>query len=325
MTSIKYYFTLWLFLATLPFTTFAENLGFNEKKQQFIEQMSGQFGYQKSDLETLFQQVNLNEKILEKISRPKEKTMPWFKYRRIFSDTARSKNGAAFYRKHQAVLEQAYNKYGVPPSIIVAIIGVETRYGKVMGNDSVIQALATIAFGYPKREAFFTKELRAFLQMTQEDGLDPLALRGSYAGAMGMAQFMPSSYLRYAVDYNGDGKRDLWQTPSDAIFSIANYLSGNGWQKDQLIVDNALIAAPYNGQYGHKPFTTLNTLNNQGVDTQHVLASGDHRVGLLTLDGKEEPLYFITFPNFAVITTYNTSPMYAMAVFELAKSIESRL
>lgn len=325
MTSIKYYFTLWLFLATLPFTTFAENLGFNEKKQQFIEQMSGQFGYQKSDLETLFQQVNLNEKILEKISRPKEKTMPWFKYRRIFSDTARSKNGAAFYRKHQAVLEQAYNKYGVPPSIIVAIIGVETRYGKVMGNDSVIQALATIAFGYPKREAFFTKELRAFLQMTQEDGLDPLALRGSYAGAMGMAQFMPSSYLRYAVDYDGDGKRDLWQTPSDAIFSIANYLSGNGWQKDQLIVDNALIAAPYNGQYGHKPFTTLSTLNNQGVDTQHVLASGDHRVGLLTLDGKDEPLYFITFPNFAVITTYNTSPMYAMAVFELAKSIESRL
>lgn len=325
MTLIKYYFTLWLFLATLPFTTFAENLGFNEKKQQFIEQMSGQFGYQKSDLETLFQQVNLNEKILEKISRPKEKTMPWFKYRRIFSDTARSKNGAAFYRKHHAVLEQAYDKYGVPPSIIVAIIGVETRYGKVMGNDSVIQALATIAFAYPKREAFFTKELRAFLQMTQEDGLDPLALRGSYAGAMGMAQFMPSSYLRYAVDYDSDGKRDLWQTPSDAIFSIANYLSGNGWQKDQLIVDNALISAPYNGQYGHKPFTTLSALNNQGVDTQHVLASGDHRVGLLTLDGKDEPLYFITFPNFAVITTYNTSPMYAMAVFELAKSIESRL
>ncbi len=313
---------LWLLFS---FTVAATELSFEAKKQAFVEQMSGQSGYSQADLKRLFQQVHLDQDILAKISRPKEKTMPWFEYRRIFSDTARITNGAAFFKRYEPTLNQAYQQYGVPPSIIVAIIGVETRYGKVMGKDSVLQALTTIAFAYPRREAFFSKELTAFLQMCQADHLDPLSLRGSYAGAMGMAQFMPSSYLRYAVDYDGDGKRDLWHTPEDAIFSIANYLAGHGWQAGRLIADEAEVPANYTGAYQHQPFTTLTALNDKGIDTKHVLVTGNSRVGLLKLEGEDKPLYFITFPNFAVITTYNTSPMYAMAVFELAKSIESQL
>ncbi len=298
---------------------------FNVKKQQFINEMIGQFGYTDTALQDIFQQVTLNKKILAKISRPAEKTIPWFKYKKIFSDTARLKNGVKFYQQHQATLQQAYEKYGVSPSIIVAIIGVETRYGKIMGKDKVIQALSTIGFAYPKREKFFTKELRAFLQMCAENQLDPLSLRGSYAGAMGIAQFMPSSYLHYAVDYDGDGKRDLWHNPDDAIFSIANYLAKNGWQKDAPITDTAVIPDDYQGTYNHKPFTSLSVLNQQGIDTKTLITDSNQAVGLLKLAGQHQMLHFITFKNFAVITTYNTSPMYAMAVFDLAKSIEFQL
>ncbi len=310
--------TLWL----LPFIIGAKELDFNIKKQAFIKKMAGQFGYTEKALSNLFQQVKLNKSILAKIAHPAEKTTPWFKYKKIFSDQARRINGVAFFKKHQTTLEQAYERYGVPPSIIVAIIGVETRYGKIMGKHRVIQALATIGFAYPKREKFFTKELKAFLQMCAKEKINPLSPRGSYAGAMGMAQFMPSSYLHYAVDYNGDGKRDLWHNPDDAIFSIANYLAKNGWQKDQPIVDVANVPSGYHGKYHHKPFTTLLKLSQQGISPTNIIAEGNQRVGLLKLRGKNKLLPFITFKNFSVITTYNTSPMYAMAVFELAKSIE---
>ncbi len=293
--------------------------------KQFIQTMTGEYDYSRAQLERIFSHVRPNATILKKISKPAEKTMPWFKYRRIFSDRARITNGTLFYKKYEKVLDEAYDQYGVPPSIIVAILGVETRYGKVMGNDYVIEALSTIAFGYPKRSEFFTKELRAYLRMTKEEGIDPLSLKGSYAGAMGMAQFMPSSYLHYAVDYDKDGKRDLWNTPEDAIFSIAHYLSGNGWVREGLIADEAELTLPYSGGYNHKPFVTLASLKAQGIDTLHVLANPDEKVGLLQLQGEKAPLNFITFKNFSVITTYNTSPMYAMAVFELAKSIEEGL
>ncbi len=332
----KYYnkpFYLILILSLiLPFAIRAKEFAqtqqnFATKKQQFIDEMTGQFGYTDMELQSIFQQVSLNKKILAKISRPAEKTTPWFKYKKIFADKSRLDNGVKFYRQHQTTLEQAYEKYGVPPSIIVAIIGVETRYGKIMGKDKVIQALSTIGFGYPKRERFFTKELKAFLQMCAENQLDPLSLKGSYAGAMGMTQFMPSSYLHYAVDYDGDGKRDLWHNPDDAIFSVANYLAENGWQRDEPITDSAITIAAgnYQGEYNHKPFTTLSELNLQGFNTKTLIADSNQRVGLLKLAGKNNPLYFITFTNFSVITTYNTSPMYAMAVFNLAASIESRL
>lgn len=312
------------FLMT-SFPVFAESYAHTAKGKAFIQEMKGQFGYTEKSLVKLFQQVSQNRTILGKISRPAEKTTPWYKYRRIFLDQKRINNGIQFYRSHEAVLNEAYDKYGVSPFIIVAILGVETRYGKVMGNDKVIEALATIGFDYPKREAFFTKELRAFLQMAKEEDMNPLSPLGSYAGAMGMAQFMPSSYLHYAVDYEGDGKRDLWHNPNDAIFSIANYLAEHGWQRDQLIVDEALLLLNYDGPYAHKPFTVLGELKGQGVMLNQAVATDDIKVGVLKLAGEQSDLTFITFKNFAVITTYNTSPMYAMAVKDLADAIEAGL
>lgn len=293
--------------------------------QQFIADMTGQFGYTRSELNHIFSQVVVDDNILAKISHPAEKTLPWFRYRPIFSDEKRIQQGVDFYRQHASILDEVYQQYGVPPSIIVAILGVETRYGRVMGNDRVITALSTIAFGYPKRAPFFTKELRAFLQMAKQQGIDPLVPKGSYAGAMGMAQFMPSSYLHYARDYDDDGVIDLWHNPGDAIISVANYLQQHGWQRGGLIVDTAILSKVYSGRHAHKPFTTLLALQQLGIRAEHVDVTDETVVGLLALQEQRGLQYFITFDNFSVITTYNTSPMYAMAVFELAKAIEMRL
>lgn len=312
-------------MVLLSTTSMAENYTETAKGKAFIQEMTGQFDYSSAALTELLSQVSRDEKILEKISRPAEKTMPWYKYEKIFLDQPRIDNGIHFYRDHEQTLNEAYDKYGVPQSIIVAILGVETRYGKVMGDDRVIDALATIGFDYPKREAFFTKELKAFLQMTKQEGLDPLALKGSYAGAMGMAQFMPSSYLNYAVDYEGDGKRDLWKNPNDAIFSVANYLAEHGWKRDEVIVDEALSFIDYKGKLQHKPFTTAFALKAHGVTPIKLEPADESEVGLIELEGEQGAKLFMTFHNFAVITTYNTSPMYALAVAKLASELEARL
>ncbi len=314
---------LGILLSLAATCTSAQTYDKTEKGQAFIASMTGKYHYTEASLKDILARLSRDENILRKISRPAEKTTPWFAYRKIFLDQQRIANGVNFYHRHFAVLNEAYEKYGVSPYIITAIIGVETRYGKVMGKDRVITALSTIGFDYPAREVFFTKELRAFLQMAAEEGFDPFAVYGSYAGAMGMAQFMPSSYLNFAVDYEGDGKRDLWTNPNDAIFSVANYLAQHGWQRDGEIVDTAtkkLVAIP---NASHKPFTSLSMLSQYGVVPEHDSAfTGDTAVGYLELDGANDTtLAFVTFNNFAVITTYNTSPLYAMAVKELAEAI----
>lgn len=290
-----------------------------EKGQAFIAEMTGKYGYSQADLQLLFSQIQRDDAILGKISRPAEKTKTWYQYRKLFITPTQIERGKTFYQQHQAVLNEAYQRFGVSPEIIVAILGIETRYGRVMGNDQVLTALATIAFDYPRRETFFTGELRAFLQMAKQEGFNPLTPKGSYAGAMGMAQFMPSSFLNYAVDYEGDGKRDLWHNPNDAIFSIANYLAEHGWQRDDVVVDRAVLHdSSYAGDFNHKPFTTVGELKSYGIFPMMTTPSDQQNVGLLRLQGKEDAQYFITFNNFAVITTYNTSPLYAMAVFDLA-------
>lgn len=314
-----------LIFTAMNTTAWAQPYAETAKGKAFIESMDGQFGYSRESLQRLFSQVRRDEVILGKISRPAEKTTPWHKYRRIFLDDKRIRNGMAFYRRHAAVLNEAYDKYGVSPFIITAIIGVETRYGKVMGKDKVITALSTIGFDYPKREAFFSKELRAYLQMAAIEDFDPMTIKGSYAGAMGMAQFMPSSYLNYAVDYEGDGKRDLWNNPNDAIFSVANYLAEHGWERNGEIISEALNSDFQTQQKSpHKPFATLGELKALGVTPMHDSAfTDDTEVGYLVLDGGETgDISVITHHNFAVITTYNTSPLYAMAVKDLAQIIE---
>lgn len=310
---------IFLLLPTLVMADYAAT----PKGEQFIKSMTGKFGYTRKALITLLSGVQRDERILEKISRPTEKTKPWYAYRQLFITPQQVELGKAFYQRHKSVLLEAEQHYGVPPEVIVAILGVETRYGRVMGGDSVLTALATIAFDYPRREKFFTAELRAFLQMAKQEKFDPRVPLGSYAGAMGMAQFMPSSFLNYAVDYEGDGKRDLWTNPHDAIFSIANYLAKHGWQRGGQLVDTAIVLKAYRGRYQHKPFTTLAKLQKQHIVPLDVNSAKNDTasVGLIRLAIEDGYHHFLTFNNFAVITTYNTSPLYAMAVTDLANLI----
>lgn len=318
MNSVKLLPWLLLHLLLLPMTGYAD-YSQTAKGQAFIQSMTGQHGYTKAALQQLFSQVSRDDRILQKISRPAEKTKAWYEYKSLFINEQQIERGKSFYQKHQQVLQAAYQRFGVDPNIIVAILGIETRYGRVMGNDQVLTALATIAFDYPRREKFFTSELSAFLKMAKQEGFDPLTPQGSYAGAMGMAQFMPSSFLNYAVDYDGDGKRDLWHNPNDAIFSIANYLAKHGWERDAIIVDRAMLhGQDYLGRYQHKPFTTLADLKAQGVFPMMAVVADKTPAGMLRLQAKSGFQDYITFKNFAVITTYNTSPLYAMAVVELA-------
>lgn len=273
--------------------------------------------------------IHRDEDVLAKISRPAEKSKPWFEYATIFSDAARLEDGVAFYRQHREALERAYAQYGVDPAVITAIIGVETRYGKVTGNTPVLQALATLCFDYPPRAEFFCSEFDHFLLLAQQEDWNPLQIQGSYAGAMGMAQFMPSSYRNDAIDFDGDGKINLWQSPEDAIGSIANYLANRGWQKDgdlyyQLPQKPSLSIFDGNVKpaYALQDLSTDESLKSDQNFMNWLASQSAETVGSLVLQGEQEELAFIIYNNFYVITRYNTSPMYAMAVSNLAAAIK---
>lgn len=281
-------------------------------------------------LQALMMKIHRNDGVLEKISRPAEKTLPWYAYRKIFLDQARIRNGAAFYRRKRDWLDQAYRRYGVDPFIITAIIGAETRYGKITGNIPVLAALATLCFDYPPRAKFFCAQFDDFLILAQHEHWNPLEITGSYAGALGMGQFMPESYRNDALDFDDDGSIDLWHSPADAIGSIANYLNQRGWRKDGGLV-YPLVRKPANpgatGTYGPsvpraRVMRELNLLN----DETFIEWSGDNPpdfLASLSLQGEDRELYWLIDNNFFVITRYNNSPMYAMAVIDLATQIEA--
>jgi len=204
--------------------------GFDPRQlQAFIAALADKDQFSRAALETLFRQARLQQRILDAIARPAE-GKPWYQYRPIFLTGKRIRLGVEFRHRHRAALARAERQYGVPAAIITAIIGVETFYGRHAGHYRVIDALATLGFNYPKRGGFFRQELRHFLLLTREQGLSPRDLVGSYAGAMSMPQFMPSSFRSYAVDFDGDGVKDIWSSPVDAIGSVANYLSRHGWE-----------------------------------------------------------------------------------------------
>ena len=291
--------------------------------QPFIKQMVAQHGFSEMQLTALFSQIVSRDDIIAKISRPAEKTKPWRDYRKIFLDEPRIQGGVEFWHAHAKALERAEQVHGVPAEIIVAILGVETRYGRITGNDGVLEALATLAFDYPKRASFFRSELEHYLLLTREEGIDPLALSGSYAGAMGLAQFMPSSYRAYAVDFDNDGHRDLWQNPTDAIGSVANYLSRHGWRRNEAIVTPATVQGQtYQTLLSQdlKPKYSVAELRRLGVmpQTPADIAKPAILLELLGDDGLE---YWLGFENFYVITRYNHSPLYAMAVYQLSQEI----
>ena len=266
------------------------------------------------------------QSILDAISRPAEKTKPWHEYRKIFVTDKRTRQGVEFAAEHADILAEVSAETGVPATVITAIIGVETYYGRITGSYRVIDALATLAFDYPRRSPFFTGELENFLVLTYQSGKDPLSLKGSYAGAMGFGQFMPSSYRAYAKDYDGDEVADIWENPGDAIASVANYFVAHGWRPGDPVVVSAEGESASEELFarGLKPTQTIGELAVQGVAP---LEATDVTLMAtpLKLQGAAGNEYWLGLHNFYVITRYNHSAMYALSVWQLSEAIAAQL
>lgn len=290
----------------------------------FIAEMSQRHGFDRAQLEAWFKEARVRSDIIDTISRPAE-SKPWYQYRPIFLQPARIEGGAAFWNEHADVLQRAEKIYGVPPQIITAILGVETRYGQHQGGYRVMDSLVTLAFNYPPRAAFFKDELEQYLLLTREEGIDPLAMTGSYAGAMGQTQFISSSYRHYAIDFDGDGKRDLWNDTADAIGSVASYLKEHGWERGGVVaVPVAVSGELYQSLLakGLKPTVKIADMKKQGVTLEAALPD-DILAALIALDQKDGPEYWAGLQNFYAITRYNHSALYAMAVYQLSEEIRA--
>jgi membrane-bound lytic murein transglycosylase B len=298
-----------------------------EELDAIITSLEADKTYAPGELKALFEQVARDEGVLKAIARPAEGTKEWKDYRPIFLTKERIDKGLAFWRTHEATLNRAEAQYGVPAEMILAILGVETKYGGNKGRNRVIDALATLGLDYPPRAPFFRKELREFLVLSRENGMDPLNTWGSYAGAMGFPQFMPSSWRRLAVDFDDDGKIDLINNPVDAIGSIANYFKANGWKNGEPVTVRArIISQDYDGIVS-KELKTTNTLGDiakKGLiprDAVGYLAATP--ASAIRLQGDNGGEFWLGFNNFYVITTYNRSILYAMAAFQLSQELKA--
>ncbi len=292
------------------------------KAEQFIRQLVAEDGFREADVRRWLDAAEKQPKILEAIARPAERVLEWRDYRKIFLTYDRIEKGRAFLKAQQPTLERAEGTFGVPKRIITAIVGVETRYGRHKGGYRVVDALSTLAFDYPPRSAFFGKELREFFLMTREQKMDPLTVKGSYAGAMGYGQFIPSSYRRYAVDFDGDGVANILTNVEDAIGSVANYFAEHGWKKGQPVAVRVSPKTPVADEWlpgKQKPVHTLAQLKTIGI-TDPLGQPGDTPARLIRLEGEQGTEYWLTFHNFYVITRYNHSDMYAMAVYQLSEA-----
>lgn len=291
-----------------------------EDVRAYVADVVERHGFDAEPLLALLGEAQRKEAVLNAISRPAERTRPWHEYRDIFLTRARVADGVDFWRENAAALTNAHEAYGVAPEFIVAIIGVETSYGRVTGSYRVLDALATLAFDYPPRGSFFLGELTQFLLLVREEGRDPLSLTGSYAGAMGFGQFIPSSYRAYAVDFDGDGRRDIWSNVTDAVGSVANYFDRHGWRGGgpvalQVEVEGAEAAAATNA--GLAPNYDVAELRDLGVRVQGV--PDDAKAALFQMEAVDGHEYWLGLHNFYVITRYNHSAMYALAVTQLAE------
>jgi membrane-bound lytic murein transglycosylase B len=290
---------------------------------ELVREVAATTGKDPAALQALLDSAVVKQSILDAMARPAE-SKPWSAYRQIFMNPERIEEGISFYRRHQALLEQIGEQYGVPPQFIVAIIGVETNYGGNTGSYRVLDALATLAFHYPPRAKFFRSELKTLLELPANKLPGPIdQIYGSYAGAEGLGQFMPSSIRDYGVDADGDGHINLFASLPDAFASIANYFRAYGWQPGGPVAVQAApsaTAAPAPDYESVVPRTPLEQFTADGyAPTAEVDPS--QPANLLTLDGADGPEYWLTFRNFYVITRYNRSPMYALAVTQLAQAI----
>lgn len=294
---------------------------------EFAARVEAEHQIPASEVLALVEQAQFKQSIVDAMTRPAE-GKPWHEYRPIFLTDERINGGVAFWEENEARIAAASERYGVDPEYIVSIIGVETFYGRITGSYRVLDALATLAFYYPDtgndRSAFFSSELMNFLVLGNEEGIPVTEVTGSYAGAMGLGQFMPSSYREYAVDLDGDGRRDLWSSMDDIVGSVANYLGRHGWEYGQPVVADAVASANADREQvtrrDLKPKITVGDLAEKGFTTEADVSSDTPAVvlGLEEADGQR---LWLTFDNFYVITRYNRSPLYAMAVYELAQAI----
>jgi membrane-bound lytic murein transglycosylase B len=304
------------------------NTAFTQRKdvQHFINYMVKTHGFNRQNLIAIMDDVKLQPQIIESMNKPYEKKT-WDVYKELFLTPQRVQGGIEFWRANQSALAKAEKQYHVPANIIVAIIGVETMYGKNQGNYRVIDALSTLAFNYPARSPFFTKELSEYLLLCREHKVSPNQYLGSYAGAMGKPQFMPSSYRFYAANFNGDPKKDLMNDDQAVIASVANYFHKHGWHLNQGIAQPAKVLG---SRLKH-----INTANRKAeYDAKQLAAAGvrpltaslnqPKKAGVIELMTKQGSEYWLAYPNFYVITRYNTSPQYALAVYLLSQQLKTQ-
>lgn len=321
---------IWLSFTALflfSFSSFSDT-AFTQRKdvQRFIENMVKQHHFSKKELTAIMNEVQLQPQIIESMERPFEKKN-WDVYRDLFLTQKRIQGGLDYWAANKKTLERAEKRYGVPAEIIVAILGVETLYGERQGDNRVLDALATLAFNYPKRSPYFTKELKEYLLLCREHKVSPTQYKGSYAGAIGQPQFMPSSYRYYAVDFDNKGHRDLVSNNDDVIASIANYFQKHGWRFKQDVAQHAQLK----GWRFKRIQINPRTANYQyaqliAAGVKPVTASANHpaRAALMEFTTDKGKEYWLAYPNFFVITRYNSSPQYALVVYLLSQQLKQQ-
>ncbi len=314
-----------LILLLLPLAAWVHASDFVDRPevQTFIAEMVERHGFEQTELEQTFAAAERQQGIIDAISRPAERVLTWGEYREIFLDEDRIQQGVAFWHEHADVLARAEAEFGVAPEVVVAIIGVETRYGRNKGRWRVLDALSTLAFDYPPRAAFFRRELEQFLLLVREEERPATALVGSYAGAMGYGQFIPSSYRAYAIDFTGNARRDIWDDAVDAIGSVANYLEVHGWRDGEEITRPVRLGSgDVSNQLNSRlrPDTHVGALIELGVSGLDGLPETAEAT-LMALEARDGTQHFVGLRNFYAITRYNHSRLYAMAVYDLSRAI----
>jgi len=290
----------------------------------FVEQVADEYDLDPQHLREVLGRAEYQQAIIDAITRPAE-SKPWHEYRQIFLRPPRIEGGVAFWDEHRDLLQRIAEHFGVAPEFVLAIVGVETRYGQITGSYRVLDALVTLGFYYPRRGAFFSRELAQFFSLSREENLPLEEIRGSYAGAMGVGQFIPSSYRAYAVDFDDSGNRDLWGSLPDALASVANYLKVHGWRDDEpVVLGPARVPDDLETDFNVKPAHDLAQLDAMGIEFDAGGLASDTPATVVTLDGVDGPEHWIGLTNFYVITRYNRSPLYAMAVTQLAGAIRDQ-
>lgn len=319
-----YRFLFPVLLLAFPFAAPASDYASRPEVREFARELAEESDLDERELLSVLGQAKYQQSVIDAISRPAEKQLTWAEYQDIFLTAERIRRGVRFMSENRAALQEAHRVYGVPPVIVAAIIGVETMYGRFSGSYRVLDALATLSFDYPPRSDFFRGQLKQFIRLVREDGKQITTLRGSYAGAMGLGQFIPSSYRHYAIDFDGDGFRDIWNNPTDAIGSVANYLNEHGWERDAGIALPVQAAEVPSNVFNAslKPGKTIAELEVLGMVAAPGGLDRKKQVTPMRFTGKRGKEFWLGMQNFYAITRYNHSKLYAMAVYQLSEGLK---